>query len=76
MIEGSGSRAGSGSIPLTSGSGSGGFGSGSATLLSVRKTLIPAALWLLLDFFFLENYEKVPSKSKKQKNLKYKLIFL
>ncbi len=40
-----------------------------------RKTLIPTVLWLLLDFLSLEKDVNVPSKSKKQKNFFFKLVF-
>ncbi len=34
---------------------------------TLRKTLIPTVLWLLLDFLSLKNYVNVPSKINKQK---------
>jgi hypothetical protein len=69
----------SGSISQWYGSGSGsGPGCGSFYQLAktVRKTLIPTVLWLLLDFLSLKNDVIVPSKSNKQKNLKIKISFL
>jgi hypothetical protein len=67
---------GSGSISRRHGSRSGfisqkhGSGSGSFYHQSkvVGKTLIPAVLFLLLDFLSLINDVNVPSKSNKQKN--------
>ncbi len=49
------------------------YGSGSGSFYNqtkiVRKTLIPTALWLLSDFFFIfENDVNVPSKSLRKKN--------
>jgi hypothetical protein len=41
----------------------------------VIKTLIPTVLWLLLDFLSLKNDVNVPSKSNKQKNFFFKLVF-
>ncbi len=56
-----------------------GSGSGSGSFYHqakiVRKTLIPTVLRLLLDFSFLKNDVNVPSKSHKQKNFLFKLVF-
>ncbi len=42
----------------------------------VRKTLIPAILWLFLIFLSLKNDVNVPSKSNKQKKIALKISFL
>jgi hypothetical protein len=48
---------------------SSGFGSFYQQAKIVRKTMIPTALWLYLDFLSLKNDVNVPSKSNKQKNV-------
>ncbi len=42
----------------------------------VRKTLTPTGLLLLFDFLSLKNDVNVPSKSNKQKNIFFKLVFV
>ncbi len=50
-------------------------GSGSSSKNIVRKTLIPAVLWLLLDFLSLKSDVDVPSKNNKQESFFKKLDF-
>ncbi len=63
--------------PPRSGSISQRYGSGSFYHQAkiVRKTLIPTALWLLLNFLSFKNDVNIPSKSNKQKNFFFKLVF-